>query len=223
MVFFEYSNTILSFFYSILAIIVLSRFKKSAQAFTYILLMISFVTDFLTNVYYLFLMYSYGSVDNIPYPGITDWLWIITYLMVGIGVIKYWVSIKKSVSENYKTSLGLVIAVSVVITLLANPLLGSLGLISDPLVDSLYIGGSFFASIACIPLIILFKGGQLMKPWLYIGLGGLTFMVGETAWLIELALGAQELTSGIFYIISYLLFIIGLSDKLLLKGIKAVN
>jgi len=168
-------------------------------------------------------MYSYGSVDNIPYPGITDWLWIITYLMVGIGVIKYWVSIKKSVSENYKTSLGLVIAVSVVITLLANPLLGSLGLISDPLVDSLYIGGSFFASIACIPLIILFKGGQLMKPWLYIGLGGLTFMVGETAWLIELALGAQELTSGIFYIISYLLFIIGLSDKLLLKGIKAVN
>lgn len=219
MVFFEYSNTVLSFFYAVLAIIVLSRFKKSAQAFTYVLLMISFVTDFLTNVYYLFLLYSYGSVDNIPYPGITDWLWVITYLLVGVAVVNYWISIKKSVGEGYKTSLGLVIAVSLVITLLANPFLGSFGLISDPLVDSLYIGSSFFASIACIPLIILFKGGQLMKPWLFIGLGGLTFMIGETAWLIELALSATEFISGIFYIISYLLFIIGLSDKLLLKGI----
>ena len=59
-----------------------------------------------------------------------------------------------------------------------------------------------------------------MKPWLYIGLGGLTFMIGETAWLLEMALNAMELTSGIFYIISYMLFIIGLSDKLLLKGLS---
>ncbi|HLE06453.1 MAG TPA: hypothetical protein VI790_03805 [Candidatus Nanoarchaeia archaeon] len=220
MVFFEYSNTILSFLYAILAIIVLNHFKKSAQRFTYFMLMVSFVTDFLTNCYYLYLIYIYGSVDNIPYPGITDWLWISTYIMVGTAVINYWISIKKSVGDNYKITLGLVIAISLLITLVINPILSPFDLISDPLVDSLYIGSSFFASIACIPLILLFKGGLLMKPWLYIGLGGLTFMIGETAWLLEMALNAMELTSGIFYIISYMLFIIGLSDKLLLKGLS---
>jgi hypothetical protein len=181
------------------------KFKKTKQFTSLIIISLSFLFDFVANMIYLIKYYFYTSSDLIPYPGIEDYLWIMSYLFFGLGsmmysfLIKRLINKKKAIKDVYLITLSTVFAF-----IISYPLLNALGALSDFVFDPLYFAVPFFASIACIPIYYLFKGGKISTAWKDFALGGFCYMIGEILFLLK------DLTfsvSDIFYSLAYLFFI----------------
>ncbi len=205
--FFDYLFAFLSLACATLAFVTTIRFSKTKQFLPWIIILTSFLLDFGANVLWIDAVNVYGGPDNVPYPSFLDIMWLLSYLLFGLGVLIYWLKLSRIIKiEKLTETLTIIIALTAISFIVAIPTLGAFGILYSPVIDGLYVALPLFASLSCIPLIKLFKSGSLSRQWLYIAVGGIFYMASETLWVIEEASNANHLISNLSWTGGYILF-----------------
>ena len=192
---------------TLLSFSLMLQFRKSKQFIAWALIFISFLLHFTSDILYIQSIISSGGVSNVPYPSYRDYLWIISYVLFGLGVACYWLIINKSMMKSPIDSL-IVISTLTFIVLITSLFLASNDLLRHPL-DVAYAATASLMGFSCIPLITLFKKGLMAKQWSLIGLRGVFILTAQLIFLIETSVSTGNNFTNITYLIGDLIALIG--------------
>lgn len=209
--FLNYFFIIISSLCVILTFNILLKFKETKQFFPWLLIVLSFVFDLIPNLLWIPLVNYFGGISRVPQPSILDSMWLLSYFLLGFGVILYWSNLFKKVNLSRVVDLNVIILISALSFFLSTPLLSFQGVAFNSLIQPLYISFSVFSFLSCLPLLRLFFGGKLSTDWFLIALGGISYTLAEIISLIESAIYSYFFVSNSFLLIGYFLFVISFS------------
>jgi len=196
------------------------KIQKTKQLVSGILISSSFFLDFVANIVYQVKYELFKNYDLITYPGSQDYLWIMSYLLFGLGVMMYSYLVKRLINKNKaKRDAYLIACASIAALILSYPLLNFFEALDDYIFDPLYFAAPFFASISCIPIYFLFKGGKISAAWRDFTLGGFGYMIGELLFLLNISIEGVY-ASDLLYTIAYIFFIKAFYDLFIHEKIK---
>ncbi len=176
-------NFMITFINAVFALIITLRFRKSKQVIPWLIIMASL---FLITITDMLLLQAINFGVKIPqYLNIMK---ITAYTTMSIGIISYWVIMKKELENRTPIKETMIILTITIITYL--------------ITKQLIIASIIMLITGTIPLILMFKGGAISKQWIII-------TTGFTATLITKII-TSELQSDLIIITANSLILTGL-------------
>jgi len=163
---FNVPNIIFNAASSALAILIMVKFKGSRQVLPWGLIALGFATIAVGSILLSQINSMGAEADYI------DWFLVGGLLLIGVGLISYWLILKLNFKKMPGVSLSLIIAFSAGFALLNYIQLGSLS-------GAFLTGSTMLALIAVIPITTLFKGGKIAWQWVFVFLGLLVLILNE--------------------------------------------
>ena len=182
-------NIIIIFISSLLSFMILFKFKKSKIMIAWAIILISFIINIFAGIL------SIQTISlGIAQPAYINWVSIASYLLLGIGVLIYWLMLKKRLENKipFKNLSAIILIIITAYITLAYFDINPLNIVPIILIV-----------LATIPLVMLFKGGNLSKQWLLICIGAVTLILAKMFYYIGSAtlLNVTLTTGNIFIMI----------------------
>jgi hypothetical protein len=163
----------------------------------------------------------YTQILNIesPFPSLMDFLWMIGYVFIGIGV--YWIfMIFKPKLILKRTTLFLIVFLTLIAVLtiaFLTPIIYGGGLALELLIYGYYLAADIVILSLLVTVYKVFKGGEIARPWLILIVGLIVTFLADVFFNLAINTDSEFYLSlgDLIYINGYSLIALGLIKNLI--------
>jgi len=199
------------------------RLRKLPDSQAWFCIVFSLLLNFIGNILKLRNGLLLGGPGNVPYPGISDLLFLLSYVLFGVALVLILKNVTKGIlikrPEKERVTLSIVVMSSIIL----GYVLYSHGYFENLIFDTLYLLLPLVNATLSLFIMEFHGGRKISTVWSYFAAGNIIWAFTRSVWTIFLVIGfiGQQILPSLIQLLGYVLYWLALHEQMHIIWLKS--